>query len=187
MVGAFLITLTALVFTVSLNYYISNQSNQNSVPTLLPTPTPTLTPTPNITPTPTPKPTPIEGSPANLVINAKGLDFTTDGGLVLLVYADIENTGDNTAYNVSLHIQTWFSDGSKGIDEIVRINSEIYRFWIFSELNILGGETYSLRSRWHGALAYRVPGIFWLDGKGEVYPYDLISSYVVTPLWDDTP
>ena len=43
LVGAFLITLIAIVFTVSLNCYISTLSNKNSVPS--PTPTPTLTPT----------------------------------------------------------------------------------------------------------------------------------------------
>jgi len=42
LVGAFLVTLTALVVIVSLSYYSSTSSNQNSVPS--PTPTPTLTP-----------------------------------------------------------------------------------------------------------------------------------------------
>ena len=42
LVGSFLITVIAIVFTVSLSYYTSTQSDQNSVP--YPTPTPTLTP-----------------------------------------------------------------------------------------------------------------------------------------------
>lgn len=42
--GAFVITLVAIVFTVSLSYYTSNQS---SVPSPTPTPTPIPTPTPS--------------------------------------------------------------------------------------------------------------------------------------------
>ena len=49
LVGAFVVTLIAIVFTASLNYYTSNQSDQTGIPSPTPTPTPI--------PTPTPKPT----------------------------------------------------------------------------------------------------------------------------------
>ena len=122
-----------------------------------------------------------------MICNVNRLDFITDGGLILLIYADIVNTGAKTAYNVSLHIETSFSDGAKGIDEIVRLNDEIIWIMPFRQVDIAGGETYSLKSRYYSALVYSVPYQFWLDDMGTVFPYDLISSYVITPLWDNTP
>jgi hypothetical protein len=56
-----LITLLAIVFAVSMSYYVLSQSNQtqnNSSP--IPTPTPEATPTPTSTPTPSPSETPTE-------------------------------------------------------------------------------------------------------------------------------
>jgi hypothetical protein len=188
-IGGLLIGLLALITVASLVYWVSIQSNQtdNTIPNSpSPEPTPMSTP-PTSTPYPTTTPVPNGGLPANLVCNVNRLDFIADGGLRLLIYADIVNTGTQTAYNVSLHIETWFSDGAKGIDDFVRLNDEV--FWIlpFKQVDIAGGETYSLKSRYFSALEYSVPYEFWLDEHGTVFPYDLISSYVITPLWDNAP
>jgi hypothetical protein len=48
LVGSLLITLIAMVFTVSLSYYTSTQSNQTNIPS--PTPTPTWPPAPTAEP-----------------------------------------------------------------------------------------------------------------------------------------
>ena len=118
LVGAFIVTLTALVFTVGLRYYTSTQSDRTGIPS------PSLTPTP--TPISTPNPTGEE--PANLTANIEELSFGTDSGLKLLIKGIIINTGDQTAYNVKLHIQTWFSNGSKGMDMIEIINKQTLGF-----------------------------------------------------------
>jgi hypothetical protein len=125
-------------------------------------------------------------SPANLTCDIHGLSFVTDGGLRLLVSGDVINTGAQTAYGVELHIETWFPDGRKGLDEIVKLNQEIYFILPAKPVNIVGGESYTLTSRWFSGLVVSVSGIFWLDEWGKDYPYDLISSYKITPIWSDT-
>jgi hypothetical protein len=169
--GSFLITLIAIVFTVSLSYYTSNQS---SVPSPTPTPTPISTPTGE--------------EPANLTINVEELSFGTDNGLELLIKGKITNTGDLTAYNVKLRIKTWFSNGSKGMDTTVTLNRQTLWLLPFESVNITGGDWYRLNNRWFpDNLVVDVPSEFWLDNGGYVYPYDLISTYRITPLWDNTP
>ena len=180
--GSILVTLIAIVFTVSLSYYTStNQSN-------VPSPTPTPSPEPTQSPAATPTPEPAGEEPANLIINVEELSFRTDSGLKLLIKGNITNTGDQTAYNVKLHIQTWFSNGSKGMDTIETLNGQLVWILPFDAVNITGGDTYTLDNRWfpHN-LVVSVPSEFWLDSEGYVYPYDLISSYIITPIWDNTP
>ena len=186
-IGTLLIALIAIVSTVSLSYFLLSQPNQTpNNPSPTPTPSPEPTPTQSPATTPTPRPTG-EGL-ANLIINVKELSFATDGGLRLLIAGNITNTGAQTAYNVRLHIQTWFSDGSKGMDTIVTLNKQLVWILPFDAVNITSGETFTLTSRWFPErLVVAVPGEFWLDDEGYVYPYDLISSYVITPLWEDTP
>jgi hypothetical protein len=145
-----------------------------------------------VEPEPTPEPEPASvntldaDSPANLTCDIHGLSFVTDGGLRLLVSGDIINTGAQTAYGVELHIETWFPDGRKGLDEFVKLNKEIYFILPAKPVNIAGGESYTLTSRWFSGLVVSVPGMFWLDEWGKEYPYDLISSYEITPIWSDT-
>ena len=139
-----LIVIIAIVSATSLAYYVAIQSNQTQNNPLS-TPTPSPEPTPTQSPLATPTPVPNTGINANLICNVNRLDFITDGGLILLIYADIVNTGAKTAYNVSLHIETSFSDGAKGIDEIVRLNDEIIWIMPFRQVDIAGGETYSLK------------------------------------------
>ncbi len=185
--GAFLVTLLALIFALGLNYYLSH--GQNPSPSPSPSPKPTPTPSPLPTPTPTAQFTPIPGTPANLSCNITRLEFITDGGLRLLIYGKIFNTGAQTAYNVGLHIETWFSNGTKGIDNVVMLNARDPTLWFepFLRLDIPGGGTFTLRSRYYEALEYNVPGQFWLDEWGEVFPNDLISAYKITPIWDNQP
>jgi hypothetical protein len=176
-----LIVLTAVVLTE----FAYLQDESDSSPT--PTPTPVPTPTPTTSPAPTATPVPNGGTAANLVCYVDRLDFTTDCGLEFLIYVDIVNTGTQTAYNVSLHIGTWFSNGTKGIDDVVRLNNQVIWILQFVEVDIAGGETCSLKNRYFSALVYSVPGEFWLDEWGEVYPHDLIATYSITPIWSDAP
>jgi hypothetical protein len=184
-IGILLIAILAIVTAVGLAYWVFSQSNQtnNTVPN-----SPSPEPTPTQSPAATPTPIPTGEGPANLVINVKELSFATDSGLKLLIAGDITNTGAQTAYNVKLHIQTWFSNGSKGMDAIETLNREVVWFEPFRAVNITSGDTFTLTSRWFPKnLVVSVPREFWLDNEGYVYPYDLISSYVITPLWEDTP
>lgn len=179
-VGLLIVLVVSLIGFVYLQEETINQNPDQPTPT----PSPMDTPGPTKTPTPTTTPNPNLQGPANLTINVKNLRFGTDGGLLLIVIGDITNNGAKTAYNVSIHVQTWFPDGRKGIDSIERLNREL--FWVnpFRQVNIAGGETYTLTSRFFSGELVSVPGEFWLDGLGEVYPYDLIYSYLITPIWD---
>jgi hypothetical protein len=184
-IGVLLIALIAIVVATTLSYFIFGQASQTSNN---PSPTPTQSPEPTQSPAATPTPEPTGEEPANLTINVEELSFRTDSGLKLLIKGKITNTGDQTAYNVKLHIQTWFSNGSKGMDTIETLNNELVWFEPFQAVNITGGDTYTLDNRWFPKnLVVSVPTEFWLDNEGYVYPYDLISSYVITPLWDSAP
>lgn len=184
-IGVLLIAIIAIVSATSLAYYIAIQSDQTQDN---PSPTPTPSPEPTQSPVATPTPEPTGKGPANLIVNADELSFRTDGGLRLLIEGNITNLGAQTAYNVRLRIQTWFSNGSKGMDTTVTLNNQLIWILPFEAVNITGGVTYGLTSRWFPeGLIVSVPGEFWLDESGAVYPYDLISSYIITPLWDDTP
>jgi len=156
----------------------STPSTTNNEPTQT-----TSTETPKETSTP-PQTTISEGKSANLIIENTRMRFVTDGGLRLVVSGTISNTGEETARTVKLHIQTWFPDGKKGIDTTVTLNKEIYFIIPAKPVNIAGGESYTLTSRWFSGTVVSVPGQYWLDEWGKVYPYDLISSYEVTPIWE---
>jgi hypothetical protein len=185
-VGTLLIALIVIVLTASLSYFLLGQPNQTPNNH---SPTPTPSPEPTQSPTATPTPKPAGDEPANLTINVEELNFRTDSGLVLLIKGNITNTGDQTAYNVKLHIQTWFPNGTKGMDKTTEtLNRQTLWLLPFAAVNITGGDWYRLNNRWFpDNLVVSVPREFWLDTDGYVYPYDLISSYVITPLWDDAP
>lgn len=184
-VGTLLIALIVIVLTASLSYFLLGQPNQT--PNNL-SPTPTSSPEPTQSPAATPTPQPTGEEPANLTINVEELSFRTDSGLKLLIKGTITNIGDKTAYNVKLHIQTWYSNGSKGMDTTVTLNKQTLWLLPFDAVNITGGDWYRLNNRWFpDNLVVDVPSKFWLDAGGYVYLYDLISTYVITPLWDDAP
>lgn len=183
LVGAFVITLTAIVFTVGLSRYDFSQLNQIFAPSPTPNPSPTPSPEPKQSPVATPTPEPTGEEPSNLRVNVEELSFLTDGGLRLLIVGNITNTGAHTVSNVRLHIQTWFSDGSEGMDIIETLNGEVVWTQPFRAVNIDSGETFRLTSRWFPrGLVVSVPTEFWLDPSGEEYPYKLISSYRITAL-----
>jgi len=184
-IGILLIAIITIVFATSIAYYIAVQTDQTQNNTF-PTPTPSPEPTQSPATTPTPKPT--GKGLANLIVNVEKLSFRSDGGMRLLIKGNITNLGAQTAYNVRLRIQTWFPNGSEGMDTTVTLNNQLIWILPFEAVNITGGDTYTLTSRWFPEnLVVSVPGEFWLDESGAVYPYDLISSYLITPLWDDTP
>jgi len=183
-IGTLLIAVILIVLTASLSYFLLGQPNQTQNN---PSPSPTPSPQPTQSPAATPTPKPTGEEPADLTINVEELSFRTDGGLRLLIKGKITNTGDQTAYNVKLHIQTWFSNGSKGMDKTVTLNKQTLWILPFEAVNITGGDWYRLDNRWFPEnLVVDVPTEFWLDVGGYVYPYDLISSYLITPLWDNT-
>ena len=74
------------------------------------------------------------------------------------------------------------------MDTTVTLSNQLIWILPFDTVNMTGGDTFTLTSGWFPeGLVVSVPGEFWLDEWGYVYPYDLISSYVITPLWDDKP
>ena len=178
----FVIILIAIVASVVTSYvtmlafYPTDKPNSP-----IPTPTPTITPSPTSTPIPTPQTTPTttqDGTPANLVCNVQSLGFVEDGGAYLNIRGDIGNTGGQTAYNVHLHIQTWYSDSTTGLDKIIRLNDETIWLNPFKQVDIRGGESYILKSRYFEGM------ILSVNVEG-IDRYDLISSYTITPIWDD--
>jgi len=129
-----------------------------------------------------PTPLPVDETPANLVCTIRDLDFDIDGGLRLIISGYIENTGTQTAYNVSLHVQTWFPNGTLGLDVIEKLDDNWFLFSPSQPVNITGGESYGLNSRYYTGEVISVPySRFGLDIND---PYDLISTYKITPLWD---
>jgi len=186
-IGVLLIAILAIVSATSLAYYVAVQSDQTqNNPSPTPRSSPEPTPTQSPIATPTPKPT--GKGIAKLIVSIEELSFASDGGMRLLIKGNITNLGAQTAYNVRLRVQTWFSNGSEGIDTTVTLNNQLIWIMPFEAVNIASGDTYRLTSRWFPEnLVLSVPGEFWLNESGTVYPYDLVSSYVITPLWDDTP
>lgn len=123
-IGVLLIAILAMVSATSLAYYLAVQSNQTqNNPSLTPTPSPEPTPTklPIATPTPKPKGKGI----AKLIVSIEELSFASDGGMRLLIKGNIANLGAQTAYNVRLRVQTWFSNESEGIDTTVTLNNQL--------------------------------------------------------------
>ena len=95
-----MVTLIALVLTVSLSYYTSTQSDQTDIPspTPIPTPTPILTPSPSeepIEPAPITKPSVPEFT----------LDFTEHSHDVPPIYGIDQFTGDNITIQEGAHYQ----------------------------------------------------------------------------------
>jgi hypothetical protein len=181
LVGAILITLIALVFAVSLRYYTTTQSNQTSI--LSPSSTPTPETTPTQSPAVTPTPTPHALQPANLVLNCtlKMIVESTDRPR-LRIYGTITNIGEETAGNITLHIRTWFSNGTAAIviDKLLYWSTPGFPF----PVTINGGSTYTF-----GISSYEVTldvpdfaiGTDWTNATAYS---DCISSYQITASWE---
>ena len=111
-VGILLIAIIAIVFTVSLSYFLLSQSNQtdNTIQNS-PSPTPTSTSEPQSTLTSSVTTTTYGGT--TLACNGS-LRLGDEGGTVFLInYIDITNIGAATAYRVNLRIDAYYPDGTK--------------------------------------------------------------------------
>ena len=176
LVGAFVVTLTALVFTVSLRYYTSTQSDQTGIPS----PTPKSSPTP--IPEETPRPTPII-IPADLVVNCTLEIFWADAPR-LRVLGSITNVGTETAYNVTIHVRTWFSNGTEAITIDIKLSLHHGITALFYPIDIEGGETYRSGTL-VGVRTFYIPHEICANWEEDYIDNDCISRYIVTASWDE--
>jgi hypothetical protein len=176
--GILLIALLAIVAAVSISYYALNQPNQNSNE-----PSPTPTPTPTLVPNQTPTPTPQIKTPADLVVDCTLKIDWEDGVPGLKVLGSITNVGEETAYNVTIHVRTWFSNGTEAITIDHKLN--LYHGLVPSyPVDIEGGETYSAGTL-VGHTNFDIPYEIWKDWPQWYVDNDCISTYQVTASWDD--
>lgn len=164
--------------------YLQDEINQlkpdsDSSPTPPPTSTPTTTPptAPEQTPTPTP---PVETS-ANLVVNCT-LKLVWETAPRLRVLGSITNVGTETAYNVTIHVRTWFSNGK----EAITIDHKLliaYGLVPPSPVYIEGNETYRAGAL-VGMRSFEIPYEIRKDWEQGYVDNDCISTYQVTASWD---
>lgn len=177
-IGILLIALLAIVFTASLSYFLSSQPNQTAdIPSPMPTPIPTPTPT---TPEQTPTPTNPAGTSANLVVNCTLKIVWGDMGTPRLkVLGSITNVGTETAYNVTIHVRTWFSDGKEAITIDHKLN--LYETGILPPypVNIKPNETYS-GGTLVGMRTFEIPYEIRKDWAQGYVDNDCISTYQIT-------
>jgi hypothetical protein len=173
-IGMLLITILAIVTITSLSYYIVSQPNQTQN-------TQTPTPLPEQTPTPTP---PVE-TPADLVVDCTLKIDWEDGVPGLKVLGSITNVGAETAYNVTIHVRTWFSNGTEAItiDHKLNLHHGLY-YTEPTPVNIESGETYRAGTL-VGLTNFDIPREIWADWEHIYVDNDCISTYIVTVSWDD--
>jgi len=144
--------------------YAGTDFDNYVTPTPSPTPEQTATPEPIPTPTPTPTPTPQAEIPANLVVNCTlELAWVDIGKPHLKVLGSITNNGTETAYNVTIHVLTWFSNGT----EAIRIDHKLnlydgHPMVQTAPVNIKGNETYSAGTL-VGMRSFSIPQDIWND------------------------
>ncbi len=142
---------------------------------------PTYTPTPMPTATPTPK-------PANLVLNCR-LEMRTvassqNGRPFVCVLGTITNNGETTAHNVTLHIRSWFSNGTESFtaDRELMWGHGAVAGWVSIGSN--STLDLALPSEWYYGYTFDVSdyaiGTDWTN----VAAYsDCTSSYQITASW----
>ena len=177
--GILLIAILAIVTAVSLSYYAASQLNQTQN-----NPSPTPTPTPTLNPEQTPTPTPPEETAADLVVNCTLKIDWEDGVPGLKVLGSITNVGTATAYNVTIHVRTWFSNGT----EAIIIDHKLNRFHGLlppepTPVNIDSGETYSAGTI-VGLTNFDIPYGIWANWAHGYVDNDCISTYKVTASCD---
>lgn len=181
-IGVLLITIIAIVFTVSLSYFLLSQLNQtnNTIQNSL-SPTPTSTSEPQSTLTSSVTTTTYGGT--TLVCNGS-LRLGDDGGTVFIInYVDITNIGTATAYRVNLRIDAYYPDGTKVTVATKTLDaSGIYS--PFPEytpvpVTIKPGQTVSFPNSSRDG-AYQVRGQIPNDES-------ILGNYTITPVWRSTP
>ena len=177
-IGALLIALLAIVIATSLSYFIFGQTNQTPIS---PSPTPTLTPEP------TPTSSPLALKPADLVLDCTlGMAKASSYRPNLMPRGTITNIGEETAGNITLHIRTWFSNGTEAIVLDVPLYWQVfvsppllvsiagnstYRFGVTDEFQYYYIPDFAIGTDWTNATAYS----------------DCISSYQITATWISSP
>jgi len=186
--GILLISLLAIVSITSLSYYIVSQPNQTQNP---PSPTPTPTSIPTLTPAPTPTSSPLALKPANLVTNCNlEAGFyearIIDGKEVpsIRVNGTITNIGEETAYNITLHVKAWFSNGTQSFATDLPLIWAVLMPPPFLRPSIKGDDTLVItQNDLSGILSVPddVKGTDWTNATAYS---DCISSYQITATWD---
>lgn len=181
-VGILLITLIAIVFTVSISYFLLSQPNQtdNTIQNS-PSPTPTSTSEPQSTLTSSVTTTTYGGT--TLVCNGS-LRLGDEGGTVFIInYVDITNIGTATAYRVNLRIAAYYPDGTTAASAMKTLDaSGIYS--PFPEytpvpVTIKPGQTVSFPNSGRDG-AYEIRGDIPNDES-------ILGNYTITPVWRSTP
>ena len=176
--GILVISLLALVFAVSLSYYILNQPNQAQN-----NPSPTPTPTPETQSTSTGSVTTTTYGGTTLVCNGR-LSLRDDGGPMFIInFVNITNIGTATAYRVNLRIQAYYPDGTKaaGVMKILDASGIYSAFpeYVPFPVNIEPGQTVILPNSGRDG-AYEVRGDIPLDDS-------ILGNYTITPVWSSAP
>jgi hypothetical protein len=102
----------------------------------------------------------------------------------LKVSGSIKNEGTETAYNVTIHIRTWFSNGTGAIKIDYKLKLPETGIVATYPVNIEGNETFSA-GLFGGYRSFDIPHDIWADWERNYVDTDCISTYVVTASWDD--
>ena len=188
----FMPAMTIIIMVIVLVGFWYLQSEINSLkaePEASPTPTPTSMPT--LTPAPTPTSSPLALKPANLVLNCHlEAGFyearIIDGKEVpsIRVNGTITNIGEETAYNITLHVMAWFSNGTQSFTTDLPLIWAVLIPPPFLRPSIKGNDTLVIpQNDLSGILSVPdyVKGTDWTNATAYS---DCISSYQIIATWD---
>ena len=157
------------------------QNNTIIFPEPTPTPEPKATSTPSPKPAPTTTPTP---TPAHVVTDCTlKIQWTDTGKPQLKILGSITNTGTETAYNVVIHVQTWFSNGTEAIIIDHKLNLYDGHVTAPASVNLVGNETYN-SGLFAGMISFSIPSSIYSKWAQGYVDNDCISVYKVTASWD---
>jgi hypothetical protein len=182
-----LLVLTGVV-VVGFSYF--NEENNELKPEY--SPSPTTTPTPSPTPTsPTPTAAPLALKPANLVLDCileAGFyeSRTIDGKNVpsIRVKGTITNIGEETAYNITLHVKAWFSNGIQSFTADLPLIWEVLVPPPYLRPSIEGNDTLVLPQNSLSCVLSVPDNVKGTDWTNAAAYSDCISSYEITATWE---
>ena len=176
--------------TVTINNSTVTIGDGNTIITPSPSPTTTTeqptTETPE--PTSTPSPTPQIQTPANLIVNcAVKLHWSDSPKPMLWVSGSIKNIGTQTAYGVTIHVKTWFSNGTEAItiDHLLNVYDG-HSFVPFIPVDIKGNETYN-GGTLAGMRGFSIPNDICKNWAMGYVDNDCISTFQITATWNNAP
>jgi hypothetical protein len=145
----------------------------------------TSTPTASSEPSkPTPSPTSQIKTSANLIVNCTLKLYWGDSGTPRLkVLGSIINTGTETAFNVTIHVLTWFFNGTEAISIDYKLSINDGHIAPSYPVNIAGNETYKSGTLC-GMRAFSIPNEIWKTWQVGYVNNDCVSTYQVTASWD---